>query len=55
VPVVDGVAAAVALAEALVGLGKHTTAAGPYTAPAAKQRPGWPVAAAALPAPASTR
>ncbi len=55
VPVVDGVAAAVALAEALVGLGKRTTAAGPYTPPAAKHRPGWPAALAALTAPAPTR
>ncbi|BBB02312.1 putative racemase [Actinacidiphila reveromycinica] len=49
VPVVDGVAAAVALAEALVGLGKNTTAAGPYTPPAVKSRPRWPVGSPAVP------
>ncbi|WP_431907561.1 aspartate/glutamate racemase family protein [Amycolatopsis thermoflava] len=46
VPVVDGVAAAVKLCEALVGLGKLTSKAGPYSPPSpVKNRPGWPVSA----------
>ncbi|MTD13016.1 Asp/Glu/hydantoin racemase [Nakamurella sp. YIM 132087] len=44
VPVIDGVAAAVALCESLVRLGKTTSKAGPYTRPdLLKDRPGWPV------------
>jgi allantoin racemase len=37
-PVVDGVAAAVKLAEACVGLGLRTSKIGPYAAPLSKQR-----------------
>ncbi|HVV13664.1 aspartate/glutamate racemase family protein [Amycolatopsis sp.] len=44
VPVVDGVAAAVKLCEALVCLGKRTGKTGPYAPPSSvKHRPGWPV------------
>ncbi|MPY77116.1 MAG: Asp/Glu/hydantoin racemase [Actinophytocola sp.] len=42
-PVVDGVAAAVALAEALVGLGLTTSKIGSYAAPRPKTVTGWPV------------
>ncbi|MCQ9388130.1 aspartate/glutamate racemase family protein [Brevibacterium sp. 50QC2O2] len=43
-PVVDGVAAAVGFAEALVRMGKQTSKAGVYTPPhATKLRPSWPV------------
>jgi allantoin racemase len=44
VPVIDGTAAAVTLAEALVRLGKHTSKVGPFASPSAmKARPGWPI------------
>lgn len=43
VPIVDGVTAAVALAEGLVRLGQRTSKAGPYATPLPKPRPGWPV------------
>lgn len=44
VPVVEGVSAAVALAESLVTLGLATSKAGPYApVSATKSRPGWPV------------
>jgi allantoin racemase len=43
VPVVDGVAAAVKLAESLVDLGLTTSKINTYAAPRAKARPGWPV------------
>lgn len=42
VPVVDGVAASIALLEGLVRLGLRTSKAGPYAAPLDKARPGWP-------------
>jgi allantoin racemase len=44
VPVIDGVGAAVGLAEVLVRMGKRTSKAGPFSPPiAGKHRPGWPV------------
>lgn len=50
VPVLDGVAAAVSLCEALVGLGKSTSKSGPFASPADhKSRLGWPVSASARP------
>ena len=42
-PVVDGVAAAVALAEDLVALSLRTSKVGTYAPPRPKRRPGWPV------------
>lgn len=42
-PVVDGVAAAVALAESLVGLGLTTSKIGSYAPPRPKAVTGWPV------------
>lgn len=42
-PVVDGVAAAVALAESLVGLGLTTSKIGSYAAPRPKAVTGWPM------------
>ena len=43
VPVVDGVASAALLAEALVRQGLRTSKAGAYAAPRAKSIPGWPL------------
>jgi allantoin racemase len=43
VPVVDGVAAGVRLAEALVGMGMRTSKVGTYAYPAAKKLTGWPL------------
>lgn len=43
VPVVDGVAAAVAIAEDLVALSLTTSKIHTYAGPRAKERPGWPV------------
>ncbi|MGL6233946.1 MAG: aspartate/glutamate racemase family protein [Segniliparus sp.] len=43
VPVVDGVAAAVKLAESLVDLGLTTSKRGSYAPPREKRRTGWPV------------
>ncbi|ADG98001.1 Asp/Glu/hydantoin racemase [Segniliparus rotundus DSM 44985] len=43
VPVVDGVAAAVKLAESLVDLGLTTSKHGSYARPREKRRPGWPI------------
>ena len=43
VPVVDGVASAVTLAESLVRLDLRTSTAGTYAAPLTKERPGWPL------------
>ena len=55
VPVIDGVAAAVTLAEGLVRLGKSTSKAGAYAPPrAGKSRPGWPVSSAHIAAPKGT-
>lgn len=49
VPVVDGVAAAVTLCEALVRQGKRTSKAGPYASPnRGKPLPGWPVSGPAV-------
>lgn len=45
VPVVDGVQAAVKLAEGLHDLGLRTSKARSFAAPLAKPRPGWPVSA----------
>jgi allantoin racemase len=45
VPVVDGLAAGVKLAEGLVDLGLRTSKIGGYAPPPAKPRPGWPPAA----------
>jgi allantoin racemase len=45
VPVVDGVAAAVALAEDLVALSLSTSKMHTYASPRLKQRPGWPITA----------
>lgn len=42
VPVIDGTAAAVLLAETLVRLGKKTSKVGAYARPIEKPRPGWP-------------
>jgi allantoin racemase len=42
VPVVDGVTAAVAMAESLVGLGLRTSKINAYATPRGKVRPGWP-------------
>jgi allantoin racemase len=42
VPVVDGVAAAVQLVEALINLGLRTSKHGPFATPLVKARPGWP-------------
>ena len=42
-PVVDGVAAAVALVESLARLGLRTSKVGAYAAPLAKARPGDPI------------
>jgi allantoin racemase len=42
-PVVDGVAAAVKLAEALVGLGLSTSKTGTYAPPRPKRITGWPI------------
>ncbi len=44
VPVIDGVAAAVKLAEALVGLGLRTSKISTYAYPVAKAIAGWPLA-----------
>jgi allantoin racemase len=41
-PVVDGVAAAVKLCEAVVGLGLSTSKINAFAAPLPKSRPGWP-------------
>lgn len=46
VPVVDGVQAAVKLAEGLHDLGLRTSKVRSFAAPLAKPRPGWPVSAA---------
>ncbi|EFV12358.1 aspartate/glutamate racemase family protein [Segniliparus rugosus] len=46
VPVVDGVAAAVKLAESLVDLGLATSKRGSYAPPREKRRPGWPISGA---------
>ncbi|WP_380156145.1 aspartate/glutamate racemase family protein [Kineococcus sp. R86509] len=46
VPVVDGVAAAVVLAEGLARLGLATSSRNSYAAPLPKARPGWPVGSA---------
>lgn len=46
VPVIDGVAAAVKLAEALVGLGLRTSKISTYAFPEEKEIAGWPVAPA---------
>lgn len=44
VPIVDGVAAAVALCESLVALGLTTSKVGTFASPTAtKPRPGWPI------------
>ncbi len=43
VPVIDGVSAAVGLAETLVGLGLSTSKIGTYAAPLPKARTGWPI------------
>jgi allantoin racemase len=43
VPVVDGVAAAVKLAEAVVGLGLRTSKVRSYAAPLPKQMTSWPL------------
>lgn len=43
VPVIDGVSAAVALAEGLVAQGLRTSKVGGFASPLPKQRPGWPV------------
>lgn len=49
VPVIDGVQAAVGVAESLVWMGKTTSSFGPFAPPsAAKHRPGWPVSSAAV-------
>ncbi len=45
VPVVDGVAAAVRLAEALVGLGLTTSKRWTYASPEPKPIAGWPLTA----------
>jgi allantoin racemase len=45
VPVIDGVAAAVALAESLVRLGLRTSKVSTYAAPEAKPIHGWPLSA----------
>lgn len=42
VPVIDGVASAVKLAEACVGLGLKTSKVGAFAKPRTKERPGWP-------------
>lgn len=55
VPVVDGVAAAVTLAESCVSLGLRTSKIGGYAAPLPKDRPGWPPAGAVRSAPAAVR
>ncbi len=44
VPVVDGVAAAVRLAESLVGLGLRTSKVRTYARPREKEIVGWPLA-----------
>lgn len=50
VPVVDGIGAAVGLAEMLVRTGKKTSKAGPYSPPDPKKlRPGWPISRAGSP------
>ena len=46
VPVVDGVGAAVRLAEALVGLGLRTSKVSTYARPDPKKITGWPLSAA---------
>src|SRR5205823_7079548 len=46
VPVVDGVAAAVRLAEAVVGLGLKTSKVSTYAKPDAKRIDGWPLSQA---------
>ena len=46
VPVIDGVAAAVRLAEALVGLGLRTSKVSTYARPEAKRIIGWPLSSA---------
>jgi allantoin racemase len=43
VPVIDGVEAAVKLAEACVDLGLRTSTINAFAAPLKKERPGWPV------------
>jgi len=43
VPVVDGVEAAVKLAEMLHGLGLRTSKINAFATPIAKPRPGWPI------------
>lgn len=47
VPVVDGIAAAVALAESLVAMSLTTSKIHTYAAPRPKRRPGWPVSSQA--------
>ena len=46
VPVIDGVGAAVRLAEALVGLGLKTSKISTYALPEAKKVIGWPLSKA---------
>jgi allantoin racemase len=46
VPVIDGVGAAVRLAEAIVGLGLATSKVGSYARPGPKNVTGWPLSAA---------
>ncbi|HCX86117.1 MAG TPA: Asp/Glu/hydantoin racemase [Micrococcales bacterium] len=46
VPVVDGVTAGVLMAEGLLAAGSGVPRTGPYDAPLAKDRPGWPVSPA---------
>lgn len=56
VPVVEGVAAAVGMAELLVRLGKQTSKRGAFAPPSpAKDRPGWPVSALRLKSGANSR
>ncbi len=47
VPVVDGIAAAVALAESLVAMSLTTSKIHTYAAPRPKRRPGWPISSQA--------
>jgi len=51
VPVVDGVSAAVKLAEALVGLGLHTDKSGDYAPPLPKRWVGWAAPLGQAPSP----
>ena len=46
VPVIDGVGAAVRLAETIVGLGLRTSKVSTYAAPDAKQITAWPLSPA---------